>query len=297
MKRLKGFTIVELMLAMGFLSTLLITIALLVNMILDIYNKGLSLRAVNSTGRQLIDDISRVVSGSPIQQGINPIPTGTGGTVVTSSDDFTALRKYFFSATRGATREQRYGTFCTGSFSYIWNTQPGYALWRDGTPPRTNTSEVLSLRRVNAAGTPIAGTVANPNPLAPPKFVRVADATRNVCVQAWDGQSANSPRLPRVIDISADAEVIELINTDETDLILYDFTIFPASQHSITQQTFYSGTFILATMRGGVNISTNGDFCNVDIASPLGLPYDFDYCAVNKFNFAMRATGFTKGGN
>jgi hypothetical protein len=54
----------------------------------------------------------------------------------------------------------------------------------------------------------------------------------------------------------------------------------------------------LATYRGGVNIKSNGDFCegsddeNGYRDSEITLN-DFDYCAVNKFNFSSRATGET----
>jgi hypothetical protein len=86
------------------------------------------------------------------------------------------------------------------------------------------------------------------------------------------------------------------------DLALYDFTIFPATQHYKTLQIYYSGMFILATYRGGVNIKSNGEFCEgsdeadgmADVDSDGNSEFtmnDFDYCAINKFNFAARATG------
>ena len=60
-----------------------------------------------------------------------------------------------------------------------------------------------------------------------------------------------------------------------------------------TKQIFFSGTFILATIRGGVNIQSNGDFCTGDkeVDGDEFNLNNFDYCAVNKFNFSARATG------
>lgn len=95
-----------------------------------------------------------------------------------------------------------------------------------------------------------------------------------------------------------------MIEDNESDLAMYNFTIFPATQHATTKQIFYSGMFILATYRGGVNIKSNGDFCegsdNEDGSRDLDsngnsemTMNDFDYCAVNKFNFSARATGET----
>ena len=51
--RSAGFTIVELMLAMAFLAVLLVVITMTVIQISNVYNKGLTLRAVDQAGRTL----------------------------------------------------------------------------------------------------------------------------------------------------------------------------------------------------------------------------------------------------
>jgi hypothetical protein len=81
---------------------------------------------------------------------------------------------------------------------------------------------------------------------------------------------------------------IDLLDSSENDIALYDFTIFAPSVHYLTTAGFYSGTFILATLRGGIDINTTGDFCS---DPPDNLNTDFAYCAINKFNFSMRAAG------
>lgn len=289
MKR-KGFTMIELMLAMGFLATLLITIALLVNMIAGIYQKGLSLRAVNATGRQLVDELSRVVGGSPISSGINPVDLNGNG--ILNDDDIAAsLRTYFVSNTETPMGgDQLNGAFCTGSYSYIWNTRPSYILWRDD----DDASLVLQLRYE-------ADPDDQPGVLTTEvhKMARVRDVNRSVC-STIAGDPADPGGNPPITSgpITVSGKPISLISDDEADLVLYDFTVFPATQHTITKQTFYSATFILGTVRGGININSNGNYCNEN-DSPLlgasGLLTDFNYCAVNKFNFAMRATGYTQG--
>jgi hypothetical protein len=94
---------------------------------------------------------------------------------------------------------------------------------------------------------------------------------------------------------------VSLISDNDSDLALYDFVVLPATQNNKTGQIFYSGSFILATMRGGVNVMTNGDFCTgtetmygTDVEATS---FEFNYCAVNKFNFAVRATGQTTNTN
>ena len=242
----KGFTIIELMLAMGFLSALLVVIALLAIQITGIYQKGLSLRAVSSVGKQLIDEFSRAVGGAPI-------------VTITAKDN------YFF-ANEGGGRQMN-GGFCTGSYSYLWNTWYSYEEDR-------------------AAAVTIKRGPADTVEREPFKLARVRDDSRQVCQQLAEGK--------RVVEVPEGVEPIELLSVDEeSNLILYDMTVFPASQHNLTKHTFYSATFILGTMRGDINIHSAGDYCDVEGGSELGLTTSFNYCAVNRFNFAMRATGFT----
>lgn len=94
-----GFTLVELMLAMAFLSMLLLAIAVTVLQISSIYTKGASLREVNQTGRLAIDDIRRTFAQS------QPISINEE------------------SGTRWSTGDS--GSICLGSYSYVWNTPQG----------------------------------------------------------------------------------------------------------------------------------------------------------------------------
>ena len=65
-------------------------------------------------------------------------------------------------------------------------------------------------------------------------------------------------------------------------------SVFAPTVHELTSSAYYSGTFILATLRGGININSTGEFCS---DPPDNLNTDFAYCAINKFNFAMKADG------
>ena len=61
---------------------------------------------------------------------------------------------------------------------------------------------------------------------------------------------------------------MDLIQKDEVDLAIYDFKITPAVRGGgITTQAFMSASFVLATLRGGINISSNGDYCSGDAAA------------------------------
>lgn len=273
----KGFTIIELMLAMAFLGTMLMAIATLVMRITNIYQKGLALRGVNSIGRELISDLTRTIDSSPTNIKVNP----EFGHDITVNDLKPVFTNYFLSIDNASTGEQYSGIFCTGSYSYVWNTAPTIVKSRDS--DTANDTSLITLKLSD--GTRYI-----------PRFARFADRERFAC-EHNDG--ATVPK-SRTIDLSASStherkmeHISELISNDETDLALYDFRVLPAAQNETTKQILYSGSFILATVRGGVNIRSNGDYCTGSDKA-VGTEFtlnDFDYCAVNKFNFTARATG------
>lgn len=95
--RARGFTLIELVLAMGFVSVLLIAIAMTVMQIGNIYNKGLTLKEVNQAGRSLTKELQKSITQT------EPFNIGVG--VVGS--------RYITQAFGGR--------LCIGQYSYIWN--------------------------------------------------------------------------------------------------------------------------------------------------------------------------------
>jgi len=90
---------VELMLAMAFISVLLIVISMTVIQISHIYNKGITLREVNQTGRAISEDLTRTISGSA------PFDIGSGPDSQLVTRDGGAA-----------------GRLCVGRVTYAWNT-------------------------------------------------------------------------------------------------------------------------------------------------------------------------------
>jgi type II secretory pathway pseudopilin PulG len=88
-----GFTLVELMLAMGFVSVLLIAVLLTIIQIGGIYNRGLTLKEVSQAGRSLSSEIQRSIS---------------------TSMPFDLDDSHYISQPNG-------GRLCLGNYSYIWN--------------------------------------------------------------------------------------------------------------------------------------------------------------------------------
>lgn len=89
-----GFTLIELMLAMTFLSVLMLAIAMTIIQMGTIYNKGLSVKDVNQIGRSLSDEFSRSASEAA-----------------------------GFSIDRDFKQTDAGGRLCLGRYSYIWNNK------------------------------------------------------------------------------------------------------------------------------------------------------------------------------
>ena len=307
MKTQKAFTIIELMLAMAFLGTMLAGIASLIMQITNIYQKGLSIRNVNSVGREIVSDFTRTINSSRVNIDINP--SGTDIKI----DSVKAARSQYFLETK-TDNKQMGGVFCTGSYSYVWNTADNLRIARGASDISISDGYVDKNAATRAASLGVFVLSTKDGKYRIPKLVRFADKNRDACYGEKTNESGNvliiakgekgSIKQNAVTYFSAEAlgiydkDVVELISDNEADLALYDLSIIPATQNYTTKQIFYAGSFILATYRGGVNIMSNGDFCqgSSDDTGVMDSEYtgnDFNYCAVNKFNFSARATGET----
>ena len=274
----KGFTIIEITLAMTFLAILMVSIATLIMRITNIYQKGLAMRAINAAGTEIIEDITRTVGAASYLVDIHSQDAELGGNGVMEYDNnYKLVEKYYYDYTvynenhNGKNfNVQYFGVLCTGDYSYIWNT--ARAL-----DPDFTTKNFITVNGEKV------------------KMVRVYDREQTQCNKDKNGSVANLAKrnyLPVTINVPAD-NVVELINNDEMDLALYEFNITPATQSAITRQSFISANFILATRQGGININANGDFCRGE-DNEFKDEYEgtmFNYCAVNKFSFSARTGG------
>lgn len=274
----KGFTIIEITLAMTFLAILMVSIATLIMRVTNIYQKGLAMRAINATGTEIIEDITRTVGAASYLVDIHSQDAELGGNgVMEYNNNYKLVEKYYYDYTvynenhNGKNfNVQYFGVLCTGDYSYIWNT--ARAL-----DPDFTTKNFITVNGEKV------------------KMVRVYDREQTQCNKDKNGSVANLAKrnyLPVTINVPAD-NVVELINNDEMDLALYEFNVTPATQSAITRQSFISANFILATRQGGININANGDFCRGE-DNEFKDEYEgtmFNYCAVNKFSFSARTGG------
>ena len=274
----KGFTIIEITLAMTFLAILMVSIATLIMRITNIYQKGLAMRAINATGTEIIEDITRTVGAASYLVDIHSQDAELGGNgVMEYNNNYKLVEKYYYDYTvynenhNGKNfNVQYFGVLCTGDYSYIWNTA------------RALDPDFTAKNFITVNGEKV-------------KMVRVYDHEQAQCNKDKYGIVTNLAKrnhLPVAINVPAD-NVVELINSDEMDLALYEFNVTPATQSAITRQSFISANFILATRQGGININANGDFCRGE-DNEFKDEYEgtmFNYCAVNKFSFSARTGG------
>ncbi len=98
MNHRQGFTIIELMLAMTFVTALLLAIALSVIQMGVIYSKGITLKEVNQAGRTMSDNLRRSIAASDRFDVASALQTNSAG-----------------------------GRLCLGQYSYVWNYAKSFA--------------------------------------------------------------------------------------------------------------------------------------------------------------------------
>ncbi len=283
----KGFTLIELTLSLSFVSVLLLMVTFLIIQMIAIYEKTMTVKAVNAVGREIIDDMSRHISAS-VMANTQYYCSGTGeaGSPVwlecANDNAFKYLyHQYYagagsFKVNGKDTTESlpTSGAFCTGTYTYIWNT--GYVL-----NPNNNGSADYRA----SITYPDNGSSTTRNDF---RLVRVFDMGGTVCRNNVESSLYRYKDNPRNISYNLSSSPHELVDSSESELAIYDMRLFHPGRHSYSGQAYYSGTFILATLQGDVDIKANGDFCK---APPSDFVTEFTYCAINKFNFASQATG------
>lgn len=103
----QGFTIIELLLAMTFVSLLLMAIALTVMQITVLYQRGATLKEVDQTGRAISEDLQSTIGAAA------PFDVGEG-----QAGGVAYRPQYRTGGTSGTAEGAR---LCTGGYSYIWN--------------------------------------------------------------------------------------------------------------------------------------------------------------------------------
>ncbi|MBQ3353067.1 hypothetical protein IJG89_01830 [Candidatus Saccharibacteria bacterium] len=288
----RGFTLIELSLSIVFISILSITIVMIIANAIAAYHRGLTLSSVNSVGMELTDDMRAAVQSSPAGSVTAECASVYLSSTTRQKCENDGAKKFVSINNTGTiksndgketTKVPIYGAFCTGSYSYIWNS--GYLFSDDYKVMDTNGNDinpvVLKYRMVNTTDSTTASDF---------RLLKVEDDARAVCLSMIN--SNYNLAWSDTFDITTyggiDETPVDLLSTG-SNLAIYSLT--SSAPVGNGNSLFYSASFILGTTQGGVNIKSAGNFCK----SPDGYSdselENFDYCAINKFNFAARATG------
>ena len=103
----RGFTIVELAIAMAFISVLLLSIVMISIQAGKMYSRGIALRSVNQSGRS----IDTVMRQDFLQTNSRQVSKNSDNTLIFTTNNII-----------GGVSKPINRRFCLGSYSYIWNT-------------------------------------------------------------------------------------------------------------------------------------------------------------------------------
>lgn len=335
--RKKGFTLIEISLSVAFIGILSIIIVLLINNSIATYRRGATLNRLNSVGMDVVDDLRHAVQSSPGYSISRLCPVYYSGRPL---DDCTKDngRNFMFVTKYAEVRYRHdsssigrnipvYGAFCTGTYSYIWNS--GYFFSDDYTIANNVEPAQLWYKKMEESNT-LKMDQINGRPF---RLLKVSDENRAVCISSFYGrnpngendqsigQSSRTYSIKRsdnnlsntintsgdIFDITSYGSIEEdpqdiIANDSSNDLAFYDLWVSPTASGRANYGTFYSISFVLGSTRGGINIMNSGNYCvppedfndttkNKAERERSGSLEDFDYCAINKFKFAVQANG------
>ena len=296
-----GFTLVELSLSIAFIAVLSIAVVLIITNTVSSYHRGLTLSQLNTTGMDLVNDMRSSIQNSVIHSVFSSCSStyNNPDTEKACTDDKVVSVDYESNVQIGdrigsSVKVPVFGAFCTGNYTYIWNS--GYFFSDDYKVDGTLPAEL----KYN-----LSGTTSNSEPTTKSmtgfKLLKVKDESRSICISAVygdpnsGGKYNNNPinQNSNVFDITSYGAIVEepmeIIDND-SNMAVYNISSALPAESTSGNNAFYSVSFILGTVHGGINVKTIGNYC----ATPEG--YDasvanFDYCAINKFNYATRAVG------
>lgn len=292
-KRVKnqGFTLVELMLAMGFVGSLLVMIALITIQIMGLYNKGLTLKEVNQVSRMVVRDMQQSIASVDAFR-LQYKDGDTLRTPVTLAEikNSGGNNIDYYSNPAG-------GRLCTGQYSYVWNTgaalkshNPRLVDFSLGGVPANDYGEP------GEPAYPIQFVATGGGSTVPARFIKKNDPGKELCrIQEGDDEDDRARNLGQASDYE------NVFGAGHNELVVYKFSIENRSNIGISDaseltalSTFYYINMTLGTQAGDED---EGGLISGDVRckSPAEAEYNQgEYCAVNKIDFVARTGGLSR---
>ncbi|MDO4741812.1 MAG: prepilin-type N-terminal cleavage/methylation domain-containing protein [Candidatus Saccharibacteria bacterium] len=300
-RNVKGFTLVELSIAIVFIGVLSVSVAVVIMNTVAAYHRGIMINQINTTGMDLIDEIRNSIQGAAIQSPTKSCGDYFGeGTVDYTKcvDDggrkFVSVVKKAKVTIGGTTRDgvPIYGAFCTGKYSYIWNS--GYFTGSNASFTDKTYKRWAQLKYRDDGG---ENTIGDDEPV---RLLKIEDGKRAVCASAMltysgaklGGSYNSAGEINNVFDISKgyskiSESPVDLIKTSgSSGLALFNFSV---AQSDAPSSVFYAMSFILGTANGEANILANGKSCKPQ-SKDTGFT-GVGQCAINWFNFSAETNG------
>ena len=300
-----GFTIIELSLSIAFIAVLSIIVVVIISNAVSSYHRGLTLNQLNTTGMDLVGDMRTAVQSSPARSPKQECSAAYTDSNTKNRCDNDSGQSFVFRQYKGPVKVNNtgastslpvFGVFCTGEYSYLWNS--GYYF--NDKINRTDLKNGLLLKVMKAGE-------SEPTTYSGFRMLKVQDDTRMVCKimagvslgnasggSTYVRSTENAASLPtnNTIDITSqpvDEDPIDLL--EGNSLAIYGLSVGVPAEGGAGNM-LYAVSFILGTVQGGINIDNNGsNFCATPEDYERDEDENFDYCAINKFNFAAQATG------
>lgn len=295
----KGFTLVELMLGMGFVGSLLVLIAIVIIQIMGLYNKGLTLKEVNEVTRIVVRDMQQSISSADAFRLMAEPQTRPDGS--TPDPEVALSLEAVGLSGNGADyfNNPAGGRLCTGVYSYAWNTGAALKGLREAGGDATNYSFTS-----DGTGTfPVQTITTQDGDEVAVHFVKKRDPARSLC-RADDTQPEKNRELGQ------EAEFQNVFGLGNDELVLYRFSI--EERHNLKDNldersevtalsSFYYVEMTLGTKNGDED-GGMGTVADTSCRAPGSGQAEgeeetlnnSEYCAINKLSFVAR-TG--RGGN
>lgn len=289
----KAFTIIEVLLSMAFLALMILMIGYTTLRIINIYNKGVSIKDVNRIADLIISDFQdTMANGGSIRCAIKYDRRSNMSALDTDLATCAQLLRPNQSSNING------GAICTGRYSYIWNYGQVFQKLSTLNQSDRNSLEADMFRYKDGPGR-----------YKLVRLVKVRDDSARYCPELGYNTSSLSwsDPTPKIYnnnpnDLSEKSEITELIESGDRELALHSMLVVNGAQDELTGQSLYEIEFILGTFREGL-LETQNAKCknlaqgNTGIIRPDGSMdntqkvdnNDLSYCAINKFNFAARA--------
>lgn len=285
-KKNQGFTLIELMLSTVFIGSLLLVITMVIMQATSMYNRGLTIKEVNSVSRVVVRDMQQTIMNSEVfalryynQEAAKPAPK-----MANRFDEIqNGERSDYYVNSAG-------GRLCTGTYSYAWNSGralKAYSQDRSIVEYDNNPIQFIRNGAANGLDRPVG-------------FVKVRDTQKQFCrAESKDGSGVDQKYYRYLPPADAGAPIQNVFGEGNNNLVLYRFEIdAPGSQgmpgatigipdvELKTTAPYYTISLVVGTQTGDEELIQTNEVCKPPADATVN---EGEYCAVNKINFVARS--------